>query len=168
MLIGTEGAAESAEQREVAVDPGLVFFGLPGHTREELLDELARRVAAQGAVSDPAELADRLLDREKLGCTGLGDGIAIPHCKLKDLGRVILAVATTAEPVDFGAADGKPITLVFLVVSPANGAATHLQALARVSRMLRTPGVAARLRGAAGAEQLREAVREAEAGSSTS
>ena len=72
-----------------------------------------------------------------------------------------MAVASTAEPVDFGAADGKPITLIFLVVSPANGAAAHLQALARVSRMLRLPGVAARLREApdAGAAPGRRSVK---------
>lgn len=158
-----EGAAESAEQREGAVDPGLVFSSLPGHTREELLQELSRRVAARGVVTDPAELAARLLERERLGCTGLGGGIAIPHCKLKEIDRVAVAVATTAEPVDFGATDGMPITLIFLVVSPANGAATHLQALARVSRMLRLPGVAQRLREAPTGERLLETVREAEA-----
>ena len=75
-----------------------------------------------------------------------------------------MAVASSAEPVDFGAADGKPITLIFLVISPANGAAAHLQALARVSRMLRLPGVAARMREAPTPERLLEVVREAEAG----
>lgn len=164
MLIGTEGAAESAASRDGAIDPRLVFRAVPGHTREEVLEELSRRVAAQGAVPDAAELATRLLDREKLGCTGLGDGIAIPHCKLAGIDRPAVAVASTERPVDFGASDGKPITLIFLVVSPTNGAAAHLQALARVSRMLRVPGVAQRLRDAGGTEEMREAVRAAEAG----
>jgi nitrogen PTS system EIIA component len=163
MLIGTEGAAESAAHREAAIDPRLVFHAVPGRTREEVLNELSRRVAAHGVVPDAAELAGKLLDREKLGCTGLGDGIAIPHCKLKDIDRVAVAVASTEDPVDFGAADGRPITLILLVVSPANGAAAHLQALARVSRMLRLPGVIQSLREAATPDGLRGAVREAEA-----
>lgn len=166
MLIGTEGAgpAESAVRPESAIDPRLVFRALPGRTREEVLGELSRRVADCGVVPNASELASKLLDREKLGCTGLGDGIAIPHCKLPDIDRVAIAVASTAEPVDFGAADGKPITLIFLVVSPANGAAAHLQALARVSKMLRVPGVVQRLREAETPERLREVVRDVEAG----
>ncbi len=163
MLIGTEGAAESAAHRDGGIDPRLVFPAIPGQTREEVLGELSRRMAAQGAVPDANELASRLLDREKLGCTGLGDGIAIPHCKLPGIDRVAVAVATTEQPVEFGAADGKPIRLIFLVVSPTQGAAAHLQALARVSRLLRVPGVAHRLRDARSSEELREALREAEA-----
>jgi PTS system nitrogen regulatory IIA component len=164
MLIGAEGTAESAAHREGAIDPGLVFRAVPGDTREEILEELSRRVAAFGAVPDAKELASRLLDRERLGCTGLGNGVAIPHCKLAGIDRPAVAVATTERPVDFGAPDGKPITLVFLVVSPTFGAAAHLQALARVSRMLRVPGVAQRLRSATSSDDLREAVRDAESG----
>ncbi|HEY2797673.1 MAG TPA: PTS sugar transporter subunit IIA [Thermoanaerobaculia bacterium] len=165
MLIGTEGTAESASHREGAIDPRLVFAAVPGRTREEVLAELSRRVAKQGAAPDADELAARLLDREKLGCTGLGDGIAIPHCKLPGIDHVAVAVATTEQPVEFGAADGKPIRVIFLVVSPTQGAAAHLQALARVSRLLRVPGIAPRLREAGSSEEgLRETLRAAEAG----
>jgi nitrogen PTS system EIIA component len=164
MLIGTEGTAESAADRGGTIDPRLVFASIPGRTREDVLAELSRRVAAQGVVPDAADLSERLLDRERLGCTGLGDGIAIPHCKLAGIDRVAVAVATTEQPVDFGAADGKPIRLIFLVVSPTQVPAAHLQALARVSRMLRVPGIAQRLREAASSEELHEALREAETG----
>jgi mannitol/fructose-specific phosphotransferase system IIA component (Ntr-type) len=163
MLIGTEGTAESAAHREETIDPRLVFPALPGRTREEILEELSRRVAAQGAAPNAAELASRLLDRERLGCTGLGDGVAIPHCKLPGIDHVTVAVATTAEPVDFGAADGQPVRLIFLVVSPTQGAASHLQALARVSRFLRLPGIAQRLRDARSSEEIREILRDGEA-----
>lgn len=165
MLIGgAEGPAESAARRNGPIDPRLVFCGVPGSSREEILKELAIRVAGQGFVPDARELAERLLERERLGCTGLGGGIAIPHCKLPDIDRVAIAVASTQSPVDFGAADGRPVTLVFLVVSPANGAAAHLQALARVSRLLRVPGVAEGLRQAPSPERLMDVLREAEAG----
>jgi nitrogen PTS system EIIA component len=165
MLIGgAEGPAETAAPRNGPIDPRLVFCGIPGGSREEILTELANRVAGQGFAPDARELAERLLDRERLGCTGLGGGIAIPHCKLADIDTVAIAVASTEHPVDFGAADGRPVTLVFLVVSPANGAAAHLQALARVSRLLRVPGVAEGLRKAASPDGLLDVLREAEAG----
>ncbi len=150
-------------RRDRLVDSRLVFSSLPGSTWEEILRELANRVGACGLVPDPATLFARLLERERLGCTGLGGGIAIPHCKLADLSDVLVAVATTAAPVDFGAADGVPVGLLFLVVSPAHAAAAHLQALARISRLLRTPGIPEALRGTDSQESLQDAVREAEA-----
>ncbi|MEX0878480.1 MAG: PTS sugar transporter subunit IIA [Thermoanaerobaculia bacterium] len=165
MLIGSGEAAEGGAgvRQDRLVDSRLVFSGLPGSAREEILRELADRVGSRGLVPDPAALFARLIERERLGCTGLGGGIAIPHCKLADLSDVLVAVATTAAPVDFGAADGVPVRLLFVVVSPAHAAAAHLQALARISRLLRTPGVAEALRGADSQESLQDAVREAEA-----
>lgn len=154
----------TGERREGFLDPRLVFRGLPGSTREEALSELSRRVCAQGLIADEAQLTDCLLAREKLGCTGLGGGIAIPHCKLSQLDEVVVAVASMAAPVDFGASDGKPVDLIFLVVSPSHAAAAHLRALARISRLLRAPGVAGGLREAGSRERLLEVLREAEAG----
>ncbi|HTR04062.1 MAG TPA: PTS sugar transporter subunit IIA, partial [Thermoanaerobaculia bacterium] len=141
MLSADPGPAGLAPGAEGLIDPRRVFHRLPGGSREELLEELAARLAEDGVVSDPGELSARLIDRERLGCTGLGGGVAIPHCKLRHIQGVVVAVASTAVPVDFGAADGIPIDLVFLVASPADAPAAHLQALARVSRLLRTPGV---------------------------
>jgi PTS system nitrogen regulatory IIA component len=145
------------------VDRERVFFRLPGASREEVLAEMARRLARDGAVGDPGELVSRLIDRERLGCTGLGGGVAIPHCKLRDLPGVVVGVASTAQPVDFGAADGRPIDLIFLVASPADAPAAHLQTLARISRLLRTPGVVEGLRSAESADQMLGVLRDAEA-----
>ena len=75
-----------------------MFHALPGSTRDEVLEELAFRLAQEGAVREPGELVARLLERERLGCTGLGGGVAIPHCKLRDLDEVVVAVASTARP----------------------------------------------------------------------
>lgn len=164
MLIGSGEPAESGSggRREGLVDPRLVFSDLPGVTREDVLRELSNRIGAIGLVPDANALVSSLLEREKLGCTGLGGGIAIPHCKLPDLADVVIAVATTAAPVDFGAPDGVPVRVLFLVASPAYAAAAHLQALARISRLLRTPGVADALRGADSAARLLGILREAE------
>ncbi len=148
---------------QALVDSRLVFTDLKATTLEEALSEMARGLAAAGVVRDAQDLARRLLERERLGCTGLGSGIAIPHCKLKDVSRITLAIGSSCGGVDFRAPDGAPVTLIFLILSPADAPALHLQALARISRLLRTPGVADNLRRASTAEQILEAVKEAEA-----
>ncbi len=160
MLNGAGPAA--APGGEPLGDPRRIFHRLPGTTREAVLEEMAVRMAERGLVPDARELWERLIDRERLGCTGLGGGIAIPHCKLRHLPGIVAAVATTAVPVDFGASDHVPIDLIFLVASPADAPAAHLQVLARISRLLRTPGIADALRTAASAEQMAEVLRGAE------
>ena len=165
MLIGGEEARESVAVRADGLyDIRRVFQGLPGRTREEVLEELAFRLAQGGAVREPGELVTRLIERERLGCTGLGGGVAIPHCKLRDLAEVVVAVASTERPIDFGASDGIPVTLIFLVASPAEAASQHLQALASISRLLRAPGVVDGLRAARTPLELLGVLRGAEAG----
>jgi PTS system nitrogen regulatory IIA component len=144
------------------VNPRLVFTGLDAASLEEALSELARKISAAGIVQDAADLTRRLLERERLGCTGLGGGIAIPHCKLKEIDELVLCVASYPRGVDFGAPDGIAVTLVFLILSPAQAPALHLQALARISRLLRGPGVAESLRSTSTPEELVSALREAE------
>ena len=130
---------------------------------EEALQEMSRRVVAAGVPADPEQLSRRLLEREKLGCTGLGSGVAIPHCKLAGVSEVLLAVGISREGVDFGAPDGRPVHVIFLILSPPEAAALHLQALARVSRLLRTPETSTRLGRVETREQLAEVLRESEA-----
>lgn len=136
------------------VDPRLVFTGLSASSVAEALGEIAERLAKAHVVSNGGDLTRRLLERERLGCTGLGRGIAIPHCKLKELDDIVLAVAAFRPGVDFGAPDGIPVTLVFLILSPARSPGLHLQALARVSRLLKSPGVAESLARAQTPEEI--------------
>ena len=145
-------------------DPRRIFHRLPGTTRETVLEEMAVRMAERGLVPDARELWERLIDRERLGCTGLGGGVAIPHCKLRNIPGIVSAVASTEHPVDFGASDHVPIDLVFLVASPADAPAAHLQALARISRVLRTPGVVEALRAAPSVDQMADVLRGATTG----
>ncbi len=164
MLIGAADGIEGlASGSDGSVDPRLVFFHLPGASRDDVFRELAGRLAARGAVRDAGELVARLVKREGDGCTGVGRGIAIPHCRLDALEGEIVAFASTAHPVDFGAIDGALVDLVFLVVSPARAAAAHLQAVARVSRLLRVPGIGEALRHAGSAAELFGLLRAAEA-----
>lgn len=115
------------------VRPELVFPRVHAAGRDELLRELARRLEAAGLVRKSTKLLDLLFEREELGSTALGHGVAVPHCKMAGLGRSVLAVATCPDGVDFEAEDGKPARLVFLLVSPASSPADHLRALAAVS-----------------------------------
>lgn len=121
--------------------PDLVFPGLPAADRQDVLRALADRVAERGLVKNGEELFQKLWEREQLGSTGIGGGIAIPHCKLPKLARGIVAVGLIGpageDGVDFGAADGKPVRVLFLVVSPSGSPAEHLQILAAISRWAR-------------------------------
>jgi PTS system nitrogen regulatory IIA component len=118
--------------------PELIFSDLPVTDCRGVLRELAERVAATGLVKDAAALYRALLEREQLGSTGIGSGVAIPHCKLKGLDEGVLAVGIARPPVAFDAPDGKPVGVFFLVLSPDGSPAEHLQTLARISRWVRS------------------------------
>ena len=117
--------------------PDLIFPDLPAADRPEVLRAFADRLAGLGLVKSGAELFQRLWEREQLGSTGIGAGIAIPHCKLQGLAHGIVAVGLVPEGVDFGAPDGQPVKVLFLVVSPSGAPAEHLQILAAISRWVR-------------------------------
>jgi nitrogen PTS system EIIA component len=144
------------------VDERRIFPDLAGATRDEALAEMSAALAQAGVVSDGADLARRLVEREHMGSTGLGAGLAIPHCKLREIGDVVLAVGVSRRGIDFGAADRQPVRLVFLVLSPADAPALHLQALARISRVIRVPGVLDKVSEAATAGEIAAALKDAE------
>jgi len=108
-----------------------------GRTKKQILEELVECVAFKKSDVNKDDLLKALLEREKLGSTGIGDGVAIPHGKLNGLDNIILLFGKSSEGIDFDAIDAKPVTLVFLLVAPADSAGLHLKALARLSRMLR-------------------------------
>ena len=117
--------------------PDLIFPDLPGSDVPTILRALADRVAERGLVPDVDDLYDRLFEREQLGSTGIGEGVAIPHCKIDGLDGVALAIGIAQRGVDFDAADGQAVRLFFLIVSPPEDPATHLKVLAAVSRWLK-------------------------------
>jgi mannitol/fructose-specific phosphotransferase system IIA component (Ntr-type) len=146
------------------IDSRLVFPRLASRTLEELLREMSESLAALGVIGNPEELAERLRRREREGCTGLGkEGVAFPHCRMQGLSGVVLAIGVSDEGIDFGTADGRPITLVFLLLSPQEAPAEHLQVLARLARLAaRAPGLAERVRGAESAQDIVRMLHEAE------
>jgi nitrogen PTS system EIIA component len=133
---------------------------LRGGTKLDVLTELADVVAESGAGIAKSRLVDVLLEREKLGSTAIGEGIAIPHGKLPNLEGVVAAFGRSREGVDFASLDGGPTRLFFLLVAPEDSSGAHLKALARVSRLLRNKEFRDRLLEANGREDLFRAIRE--------
>jgi len=131
-----------------AVIPALKVNG-----KKQAIQELASR-AAELTGQNAREIFETLLQREKLGSTGVGSGIAIPHGKLPKLGKLFGLFARLERPVDFEALDGQPVDLVFLLLAPEAAGADHLKALARVARLLRDPDIASKLRDSRDAEAL--------------
>ena len=101
-------------------DPHLVFADLLCIDRSTLLRELADRIVRTGSFDNADDLYQKLWEREQLGSTGIGDGVAVPHCKMPGLDRVVVAVARLRRGIEFEAVDQKPVRLFFLVVSPEN------------------------------------------------
>jgi len=115
----------------------LILPDLKGTTKQHVIEEIVEHLAKVHKGINAGELLKALLEREKLGSTGIGNGIAIPHGKLAGLSDIILVFARSRTGVPFEAIDGKPIHLIFLLVAPANSTGGHLKALARLSRLLK-------------------------------
>ena len=141
------------------IGPELIFPDLGGSDRPTVLRELAERVVEAGRVDDADRLYQRLWEREQLGSTGVGSGVAVPHCKMKGIDRPVMAVGVTAKAIDFGAVDGKPVAVFFLLVSPEDEPAEHLRALAEISRWARADRHVERIRKARSADEILELLR---------
>ncbi|MFO0585180.1 MAG: PTS sugar transporter subunit IIA [Anaeromyxobacter sp.] len=118
--------------------PEAVIADVSGATGAAALAELCRPLAAAQRF-DPQKLLETLLEREKLGSTGIGDGVAIPHGKVAGLPGLIASFGRAPGGVDFRAIDGKPTYLFFTLFAPENSAGAHLKALARISRIFKNP-----------------------------
>jgi tRNA-2-methylthio-N6-dimethylallyladenosine synthase len=115
--------------------------------KKHALHELAIQAARLTGQEERA-IYETLLQRERLGSTGIGEGLAIPHGKLPKLGRLFGLLAKLDRPIDFEALDGQPVDILFLLLAPEDAGADHLKALARIARVLREPGLIERIRAA--------------------
>ena len=120
---------------------------LPAGNKRALLQQLAQIAAARLDV-DPGEILSSVTERERLGSTGFGHGVAIPHGKIEGLNRIYCLFARLADPVDYKSIDGQRVDLVFLLLSPPDAGAEHLKALASVSRVTRHAPTLEKMRGA--------------------
>ena len=127
------------------VAPNAVMPALKVNNKKQAIAELAAKAAILTGQSE-RDILEILLQREKLGSTGVGNGVAIPHGKLPKLGKLFGLFARLDRAVDFEALDNQPVDLVFLLLAPEGAGADHLKALARVARLLRDPEIVNKLR----------------------
>ncbi len=130
-----------------------IYVSLRATSKKQALQELARRAAVISGL-DERKIFDVLLERERLGTTGVGKGIAIPHGKMAELDCLHGLFARLEQAVDFDSVDDQPVDLIFLLLAPETAGADHLKALARVSRLLRDSAVCEKLRKSDDAETI--------------
>jgi PTS system nitrogen regulatory IIA component len=137
-----------------------VIEELKSRTRREVLTELSKVFLRYNTKIDCDNMVEVLLEREKLGSTGIGDGIAIPHGKTAGLESLIVSFGRSKDGVDFDSMDGKPVHIFFLLMAPENSAGQHLKALAKISRMLKDSSFRTDLINAKSAEDLYKTIAE--------
>lgn len=135
------------------VKPEGVIPNLKARSKKQALHELAAQASKLTGIKSQTIL-EKLLDREKLGTTGVGQGIAIPHGKFEELDHVVGLFARLKKPVDFESIDDQPVDLIFLLLAPDPAGAAHLKALARVSRLFRDQSICEKIRGTDNADAL--------------
>ena len=135
------------------ISPKGVIASMKAGSKKQALQQLATRAAEITGI-ETRDILDKLLERERLGTTGVGHGIAIPHGKFEDLDHVIGLFARLSQPINFDSIDDQPVDLIFLLLAPEPAGAEHLKALARVSRHLRNQATCDKLRGSDSADAL--------------
>ena len=135
------------------LDFDAIKTSLPGGNKRSLLQQLAN-LAGQRLGLDASAIHASLVEREQLGSTGFGQGVAIPHGKIDGLSRIYGLFARLSEALDYKAIDGRPVDLVFLLLSPVDAGAEHLKALAAISRVTRNGATLEKMRGARSSDAL--------------
>ena len=130
-----------------------VVTNLSASSRKQVIQSLAE-LAVRFCDANTRDIVDAVLERERLGSTGVGDGVAIPHARVEGVDRVFGVFARLKTPVDFDAIDGRPTDLIVMLLAPEDSSAEHLKALARISRLFRREDMRERLRGAADSDAL--------------
>lgn len=141
------------EIEDLLTSPAHVLARLKASNKKQALQDMARRAAELSGLHERA-IFDVLLERERLGTTGVGNGIAIPHGKLPDAKKMFGLFGRLETPIDFDAIDEQPVDLIFLLLAPEGAGADHLKALARVSRLLRDRNICEKLRGTTEADAI--------------
>ena len=141
---------------------------LEASDKKGVIDELVDVLSGVGKVDDGQSLKDAVWTREQARTTGIGHGLAIPHGKSESVSSLAMAVGKPAEPIDFEAIDGKPVRLVVLLASPPDKTSDHIQALARISRLMTMEAFREQIYEATGAEQVFELLQSQELASQSS
>jgi len=130
---------------EEVLHESCVVADLQGEAKKDVLIELVSALKKANLIKNEQEVVNVIFEREKLGSTGIGDGVAIPHGKLKSIGKIICAFGRSIKGVDFDSIDQKPAHIFFLLLAPENSASLHLKMLSRISKLLRDPSFRKRL-----------------------
>jgi PTS system nitrogen regulatory IIA component len=142
------------------LDQDLIIAELRATDKEEVLQELAATLASKHQEIEKDLLVRILLEREKLGSTGIGEGVAIPHGKLANIDSLLAVFGRSPQGIDFEAADGKPTKLFFLLVAPENSVGSHVKALVKISHFLKDTSFRKRLLRAKSKAELYQIIRE--------
>lgn len=145
------------------LDPKCILPSLQAANKRGVLEELAAALVSGHKEVTLQNVVEVLLERERLGSTGIGDNIAIPHGKLPQLSQMLLAFGRSVKGVDFDSMDGKPSHLFFLLLAPVNSSGLHLKALAKISRMLMSQVFRDSLMGSGGTEEILRLIAEKDA-----
>ena len=146
---------------ETLLPPERALFDAPGGSKKRLLEFFSSFIAQDAPGLDSQEIFDRLIGRERLGSTGIGNGVAIPHARSPHCQAPIAAFLKLAEPIDFDAIDGDPVDLVFVLLVPAEADETHLSLLSQVASVLNDTETRSRLRQSENQRELHERLIEA-------
>lgn len=144
------------------LNPAAITADIEAVGKDEALTELADVILGVESGLDRDEVIRVLREREKLGSTGIGDGVAIPHGKLRNLKKLLIAFGRSRKGVDFDSMDGKPAHLFFLLIAPEESVGVHLKTLARISKLLKNPDVRRRLLDVDGSRELYRVISEEE------
>ena len=131
-----------------------ILAEVKANNKENSIKELAEFLCQNHAIADKSELVRVLLEREKLGSTGIGENVAIPHAKMKGLNQIIAAFGISKNGVEFDSLDQKPVNFIFLLLAPENATGIHLKALARISRLLKNQEFKSKLLNASNREDI--------------
>ena len=145
------------------VHPECFIADLPGGSREEALRRIVHRLAEQGIIKDEATVLERLLERERIQSTAVGNGIAIPHCFTDEVADLLIVVARSPGGISFDSFDGRPTQVVFLLMGNRQEHGLHLKALARIARLIRSTRFIERTISATSVEEMRRVFEEEEA-----
>ncbi len=141
---------------------GLIAPDLKASSKSEVLEELSGIISNNYKDLEPVSIAAALNEREKVDSTAIEEGIAIPHTKMNQVKKLIIAVGRSVKGVDFGAHNQKPTHLFFVIIAPEGGCGEHIKVLARIAKLLSTKGLKEKLLGAKDAEQMCKTLIEAD------
>lgn len=145
-------------QLSTILTPERTLFGAPGSSKKRVLENIASFICEDVSTLDSLKLFDKLVERERLGSTGLGNGIAIPHCRVKNCTSVIGTLVKLNDPVDFDAIDGQRVDLLFVLLVPEEAHEEHLNALAKLAELFSQQALCDQLRQSGSNEALYQSV----------